>query len=50
MILYFIITLIIMLLFAGALIIGRLFKKRGYVHTCSGGSIDNDCSCNRTIE
>ncbi len=47
MILYFIITLVIMLLFAGALIIGRLFKKRGYVHTCSGGSGANDCSCDR---
>ncbi len=45
MILYFVITLIVMLLFAGALIIGRLFKKKGYIHTCSGGS--NSCSCEK---
>ncbi len=45
MILYFLITLAVMLLFAGALVIGRLFKKRGYVHTCSGGA--NDCSCDQ---
>ena len=45
MILYFLITLAVMLLFAGALVIGRLFKKRGYVHTCSGGT--NDCSCDQ---
>jgi hypothetical protein len=43
MMLYFLITFVIMLLFAGSLVIGRLFKKKGYVHTCSGRS--DDCSC-----
>ncbi|MCP4672742.1 MAG: hypothetical protein GY857_15715 [Desulfobacula sp.] len=45
MILYFIITLIVMLLFAGALVIGRLFKKRGYTHTCSNNT--DNCSCEK---
>lgn len=44
MILYLIITFVIMLLFAGALSLGRLFKKQGHQpHNCSSGT--NTCSC-----
>lgn len=47
MIFYLIITLIVMLLFAGALSLGRLFKKQGYQpHDCAGGS--GSCSCERS--
>jgi len=45
MIIYFLITFTVMLLFGGALVIGRLFKKSGYIHTCSGES--DNCSCDR---
>lgn len=49
MILYITVTFIVMLLFGGALILGRLFDKRGYVHTCSGGASEKcaTCSCEK---
>lgn len=48
MIFYFIITLLVMLLFAGALCIGYVCKIKGYEYICSAHP--ENCLCNKKRE